>query len=359
MADNEKNQFDLNGDDSGAENTGFAEENLEAEAAENAEAEDTAKSENDEQEYASQFGELDDYISEDNPDSSSTDVAKPKKKMKTGTIITIVVIVAVLLAVIGGAVYFIFFNNTIKGVWKYTQTGTDGTVYETYYEFTDNELILSMSSDYMSEEMIYQVSYGDNSFNYMYNGAIQQSFKYEVTGNLIQGKKVAISYDKGGQAQELTYEMFKPKTELKGPSFKKNDSIVGYWKTTNMYGMETFMELTDDGFIHNYAITPIYTDVVTFKYNFDGKQIITLSAGGTDSSGNTVEAGSESKMDASVKDNKLTISNGSYDMVYEKSSKEEMDKYRDSLSDSSSQSSSTKDEAAAAKASNKEKATAA
>ena len=40
MADNEKNQFDLNGDDNGAENTGFAEENLEAEAAENAEAED-------------------------------------------------------------------------------------------------------------------------------------------------------------------------------------------------------------------------------------------------------------------------------------------------------------------------------
>ncbi|MDY2855548.1 MAG: hypothetical protein SOT38_00375 [Oscillospiraceae bacterium] len=359
MADNEKNQFDLNGDDSGAENTDFAEENLEAEVAENAETEDTAKSDDDSQEYSSQFDELDDYISEDNPDSSKNDIAKPKKKMKTSTIITIVVIVAVVLAIIGGAVYFIFFNNTIKGIWKYTQTGTDGTVYETYYEFKDNELVLSMSTEYMSEEMTYQISYSDNSFNYMYNGAVQQSFKYEVTGNLIQGKKVTISYGTGGQTQELTYEMFKPETELKGPSFKKNDSIVGYWKTTNMYGMDSFMELTDDGFIHNYTITPIYTDVMTFKYNFDGKQIITLSSGGTDSSGNTVEAGSESKMDASVKDDKLTISNGSYDTVYEKSSKEEMDKYRDSLYDSSSQSSSTKDEAATAEDSNKEKATAA
>lgn len=80
MADNEKNQFDLNGDDSGAENTDFAEENLEAEVAENAETEDTAKSDDDSQEYSSQFDELDDYISEDNPDSSKNDIAKPKKE---------------------------------------------------------------------------------------------------------------------------------------------------------------------------------------------------------------------------------------------------------------------------------------
>jgi len=356
MADNKNKQLDPNFEDNIDSN--FNEETAdvideavgepEAESLENIttnEQGDEEETEGEEQDaYTSQFGELEDYVEDYNSKDFDGEVApdampKQKKKMKRGTLIGIIIAVAVVLVILGVGAYFVFFNNTIKGVWVVDQSSTDGSTYNmnVYYEFGDDSLVMSLDTEYMSEKMTYDVSYLENNkYAFLSAGEPSQTYSYEITGNLFQGKKVSITSDdyEGSQALVLTYVPFKETVEMQGPEFKKNDDIVGYWKMeTSYYGMESFMQFTDDGMVNNYTITPLYSDILSFKYNYDGKQITTISAGGTDSDGNTVEAGSDSKIDAAIKDGKLTISSGDYDTVYVKSSEEEFNEYKKSIAD--------------------------
>lgn len=361
MAKNEKNEFEVSPDNNvegvlNNEATDIINENTEeAETLETQEnigdiednslnidnkekLEDVSDNKDDESNsYSSQFGELEDFVDDYSSEDFDGKVAestlpKQKKKIKKSTLITTIVIAVVVVAALAVGAYFVFFNNTIKGVWVMEDSDM-----KIFYTFTDDELVMSVDTEYMSESMSYQLSYKDEgTYCYMSAGNISQTYNYEISGNLIFGKTLTISSADYQEAEPLvlTYAFAKDNVEMKGPDFTKNDSIIGYWKFSNpMYGYDSYMEFTDDGTVYNRAVTPLYTDILSFKYNYDGKQITTLSSGGTNSSGETVEAGSESKMDAVVKDGKLTITSNGYDTVYEKSSKEDFEKYKASVLD--------------------------
>lgn len=282
--------------------------------------------------YTSQFGELegyvDDYSSGDfqGEVNSSIIAETPKKKMSPKKLAVILGITVAVIAALALGIYFVFFNHSIKGTWVIENNGT-----KIYYTFNDTTLDMSVTNGYMKEKLSYNISYeNDDKFSYMAGEQIYQSFKYKVDGNLLQGKTLTLYYD-GYETSEgtvLTYALSPENIELAAPAFTKNEDIIGYWKSTD--GYNSYMEFKDNGSLHNYYVTTLYFDDVQWKYNYDGKNVITISSGTTDENGNTTGANEELKVPTKIEDNKLIITNTSNneDTVYVKSSKEEFEEYK-------------------------------
>lgn len=285
--------------------------------------------------YSSQFSELEGYVDDYNSSDFQGEVSDcvvaeiTKKKMSPKKLGAIIGIIIAILAILGVAVYFIFFNNTIKGSWAIDNNGT-----KIYYTFTNDTLDMSVSNGYMHETMSYPIKHNDdNTISLLEAGQVYQKMIYSVEGNLIQGKKLTLSYEGYEQSETVFDFVWAPEAvTLKGPEFTKNDQIIGYWKSTD--GYTSFMEFTDDGSIHNYFVSAAYYDDVEWKYNYDGKSIVTISAGTTDEAGNVTGEGEETTVSATIKGDELTIENSNntdgitQKNTYVRSTKEEYEEFK-------------------------------
>ncbi len=285
--------------------------------------------------YTSQFGELEGYVDDYNSSDFQGEVANcvmpesNKKKINPKKLAVILGITVAVIAALAVGIYFVFFHHSIKGTWAIDNNGTN-----IYYTFKDDTLEMSVNNGYMQEKLSYNISYGeDNTFSYMTAGQVYQTFTYEITGNLIEGKTLTIALADYLDSKTVFTSVMSPEAvELKGPEFTKNEDIIGYWKSTD--GYNTFMEFTDDGSIHNYYVTALYSDDVEWKYNYDGEFIVTLSAGTTDESGNITGEGEETSVAAQIVDDQLTLGNVddsssvSQSNIYVRSSKEEYEEYK-------------------------------
>ena len=261
----------------------------------------------DDEKYTSQFGELEDYVEGyDKNDFTEKTLAeaeaKTKKKMKASTKVTIAIITLIVLSALAASVYFVFFNNTIKGKWVVNQTDDNtGQTSSAYYNFGDNYLEVISYDDYIYQKNTYtDVKYEDNTFSIIQDGQVIIKFLYDVKGNLIQGKTLTMTIDGYGDDGKFdmtnTWEI--PGAEsLKGPEFKNNDSILGIWKKDDSavsYGYIEYVRFDDNGFMTQYSGYNSRIVETIQKYNFDGKNI-------------TMKYDNEYSVEASVKNNKLSI----------------------------------------------------
>ena len=240
----------------------------------------------DDEKYTSQFGELEDYVEGyDKNDFTEKTLAeteaKNKKKMKASTKVTIAIITLIVLSALAASVYFVFFNNTIKGKWVVNQTDDNtGQTSSAYYNFGDNYLEVISYDDYIYQKNTYtDVKYEDNTFSIIQDGQVIIKFLYDVRGNLIQGKTLTMTIDGYGDDGKFdmtnTWEI--PGAEsLKGPEFKNNDSILGIWKKDDSavsYGYIEYVRFDDNGFMTQYSGYNSRIVETIQKYNFDGKNI--------------------------------------------------------------------------------------
>lgn len=287
--------------------------------------------EEEDEKYVSQFGELEDFVegyqSEDFNSGSIESVMPPKKKMSQKTLVTIIVTVAVIVVALAVGAYFVFFNNSVKGTWIYTDENTSTS---SYYVFTGNQMQIIAGDDYMSQKNTYSnVKYEGNTISIMSGENIGAQYTYTITGNLIQGKTLTLSMD-GYTVAELTnaWKIELPE-ELKGPDFEKNDDIVGVWKNADVTGYVDYMSFSDDGLMIQVMGDNSSIQEVTQKYNFDG-EAINLKYDDTDY-----------PVTARIEDGKLIVTSSKLDtstftyqeveIVYEKVTQEEFDETKKSL----------------------------
>ena len=260
-----------------------------------------------EEKYTSQFGELEEFVEGyDKNDFTEEALAetntKVKKKMKSSTKITIAVIAVIVLAILAAGVYFIFFNKSIQGKWIVNQTDSStGQTSTAYYNFRNNYLEVISCDNYLYQKNTYtDVKYESNSFSIYQDGEVIIKFLYDVQGNLIQGKKLTLTID--GYGDEGKFDMtntwdIPAYDSLQGPEFKNNDSIVGIWKNSDSissYGYIEYIRFDADGFMKQYSGYNSRIVETIQKYNFDGKNI-------------TMKYDDEYSVEASVKNNKLSI----------------------------------------------------
>lgn len=285
--------------------------------------------------YESQFGELEDFV-DDNTDEVEAESATESKKQPMSTkklaIIAVVAILAV--AVIAFGVYYVFFNKSIKGgVWVPVQIDEatqqivepEDESTKQYYKFTNEGMIACYGNGYALSESSCNLEYNANSF-VMQDGS-NLTLNYEITGNLIEGKYLKLTIA-GYEDQPITYKWapFVKIPELTGPEFTKNEAIVGYWKFESGSTV-AYKEFTEDGFTSDYVIYPGMKQVSTQKYNFDGKNLVTLSAGGTNMYYETIEPGTEEKYEAKIEGDKLIVTQNGYPIEFTKSTKEKYDEF--------------------------------
>ena len=240
--------------------------------------------------YVSQFGELDEFIEEDetlSENEPSTDIAvqlPQKKKASTKKAVIIATLCVLLFLAIGLGVYFVFFNNSIYGTWVNIQTTSDGTEISTYYKFTKDYIENYQTDGYTYKKTTYNdVQYKDNTFSIIQDGKIYMRCPYSITGNLIQGKKMAYSIE-GYETYsdiELTKIFAKdiPGTDvLKEATFKVNKDILGTWEySENVDYMEYFV-FDENGYMTIFSGDNSNMVESIQRYNFDGKTLSLYNA---------------------------------------------------------------------------------
>lgn len=288
--------------------------------------------------YSSQFGELDEFVDNSADIDSDMKSKKQSKPLSTKQVLIIAVIVIVAVAVIGLGAYFIFFNNSIKsGAWipvtidETTQEvieSEDDTIKQ-YYKFTDNEMVVYYANSYAANESACEISYEGDTI-VMQDGT-NLKLTYDISGNLIKGKYLTLTIA-GYEDQPLSFKWSSnvETPELTGPKFTKNDKILGYWKYSNGSNI-VYKEFTADGFTNEYTAYEGTYQKYSQMYNFDGKNVITLSSGGTDIYGATVEPGAEETTQAEIDGDTLTLYMNSIPYEFTKSSKEEYEEFKSSV----------------------------
>lgn len=285
-----------------------------------------------EKKYTSQFGELEEYVEGYDKNDFTEEAlaetnAKNKKKMKASAKITIAVIAVIVLAVLAAGVYFVFFNKAIQGKWIVNQTNdSTGQTSTAYYNFGDNYLEVISYDNYIYQKNTYtDVKYESNSFSIFQDGEVIIKFLYDVQGNLIQGKTLTLTIE--GYGDEGKFDMtntwdIPAYDSLQGPEFKNNDSIIGVWKkedTSSLsYGYIEYVRFDENGFMTQYSGYNSRIVETVQKYNFDGKNI-------------TMKYDNEYSVEASVKNNKLSINTenayvGKITVDYNKLSEEDFNK---------------------------------
>lgn len=283
--------------------------------------------------YTSQFGELEEFVDGSTAEAEATTESK-KQPMSTKKLAIIAVVAILAVAVIAFGVYYAFFNKSIKsGVWVPVQI--DETTQEIvepeddstkqYYKFTNKGMIACYGNGYALSESFCELKYDANSF-VMQDGS-NLTLNYEVTGNLIEGRYMKLTIA-GYEDQPITYKWapFVKIPKLTGPEFTKNEAIIGYWKFESGSTV-AYKEFTEDGFTNDYVIYPGMKQVSTQKYNFDGKNLVTLSAGGTNMYYEQIEPGTEEKYEATVEGDKLIVTQNGYPIEFTKATKEEYDEF--------------------------------
>ena len=337
--------FDTENDTQNTEAESSKDENAEVEeeavaevASEDTDNNDTWKddSTSDDSGYSSQFGELEEFL-DDSTDSEAeaiADAEKNRKPMSTKKLSIIAVVAIVLVAVIALGAYFVFFNKSIKsGAW--VPVSIDETTQEIiesedettkqYYKFTDTQMIVYYGNSYATSESCCDVTYEGNTF-VMQDGT-NLTLTYEISGNLIKGKLLTLTIA-GYEDQPITYKWapFVEIPELEGPEFTLNDEIIGYWKYTNGTNV-VYKEFTEDGVTNEYSAYEGTKQMYSQKYNFDGENITTLSPGGTNLYGETIEPGTEETNQLTIDGDTLTLYQSSLPYEFTRATKEEYDEY--------------------------------
>ncbi len=294
------------------------------------------------EEYTSQFGELEEFLEDyDTVTEEATPTTKKASKSLSTKATAIIAVIAVLLvALIAFGVYFLFFNNSIKsGMWvpvkldettqEYVETAEEGV--EQYYKFTDTKWIACGGNDYASSYSETDAVLTDSTLEM--KDSSKMIFNYTITGNVIKGKYLTFTIP-GYDDEPLTFK-WKPSVKMpkqNGPEFKKNESILGYWLYTDpYYGMNFYLEFTDDGEFNEYTADTGFVSITSQKYNYDGENIITLSPGGVDAYNQEIKAGTEIKEKAVVEGDTLTLYQNEIPFTFTRSSKEDYEKYRDAV----------------------------
>lgn len=228
--------------------------------------------------YESQFGELEDFIDDDNKnDGIATETKINKKPINKKKVTIISVIVAVIVIVLAVGVYFVFFNKSPKGIWVYEGNAEEDTV-DVYYKFTDNSLETVSGDEYVTRKATYyNVNYDKNSFNLNLSGENVSKIVYNVSGNMIKGRTLSFAFESSPeQKTELKSinSMDNVPTELKGPEFVKNDEIIGVWRNTSKSGILEFIVFDDRGYMtQSQIISNTYSTEMTQRYTFDGEKV--------------------------------------------------------------------------------------
>lgn len=286
--------------------------------------------------YESQFGELEDYVDSSSDENAEAEVTTENKKqpMSTKKLAIIAVVSILVVAIIAFGVYYAFFNKSIKsGVWvpvtideatqEIVESEDDST--KQYYKFTDKGMEVYYGNGYATSESSCELTYNANSFT-MQDGS-NLTLNYEITGNLIDGKFMKLTIA-GYEDQPITYKWspFVKIPDIEGPEFTKNDDIVGYWKYENGSTV-VYKEFTDDGFTKDNVVYPGMKQVSIQKYNFDGKDIVTLSPGGTNMYYEQIKPGTEEKFSATIEGDKLIVNQSGAPIEFTKVTKEEYEKF--------------------------------
>ncbi|MEE0264126.1 MAG: hypothetical protein UD936_00715, partial [Acutalibacteraceae bacterium] len=189
-----------------------------------------------EEEYTSQFDELEEFLEDyDNVSSGEiTPAENTSKGLSTKSTAIIAVVAVLLVAVIALAAYFIFFNKSIKsGVWvpvnldeatqEYVEIDEEGV--KQYYKFTNSEMIYAYGNEYAASYSQSTIELESDKF--VMKDSSNLILNYEVTGNVFKGKYLTLIMA-GYDDQPLTYKWkFSVKMpKHKGPEFKKNDDIL-------------------------------------------------------------------------------------------------------------------------------------
>lgn len=290
--------------------------------------------------YSSQFGELEEFVdnSTDLENASVASAEKKRKSLSTKQISIIAVVAIVLVAVIALGAYFVFFNNSIKsGAWvpvsidETTQEviESDDETTKQYYKFTDTQMVVYYANGYATSESSCNITYDGNTF-VMQDGT-GLTLTYEISGNLIKGKFLTLTIA-GYEEQPLTYK-WSPNVdipELTGPEFTVNEEILGYWKYTNGSNI-VYKEFTEDGITNEYTAYEGTRQKYSQMYNYDGENITTLSPGGTNLYGETVDPGTEETNQAVIEGDTLTLYQSSIPYEFTRSSKEEYEEYESAV----------------------------
>lgn len=288
--------------------------------------------------YSSQFGELEDLVDNSTNTEDSTVSQNQNKPSSKAPVVIIAVVAILVVASIALGVYFLFFNNnsnSIKsGAWvpvtidettKEIVEPEDETVNQ-YYKFTDTDMTVYYSNGYAANEQTYKVTYKDYSLTI--NDGQELTFNYMISGNFIQGKTLTLTIP-GYDDQPMTFKWIPnaKKSELTGPEFTKNDKIIGYWKF-EMPGNIIYKEFTEDGVTNEYATFQGTCQKYSQMYNFDGENLITLSPGSSDMSGE-IKPGTEEKNEVKIDGDKLTLYMSGIPYEFTKSSKEEYEEFKE------------------------------
>lgn len=290
--------------------------------------EDTEESEK----YVSQFGELEDFVegyqSDDFNGGNVESVMPPKKKMSKKKLATIIVVIAVVVVALAIGVYFVFFNNNIKGTtWLYTD---ENSTSKTYYTFTGKTMEIVSGDEYMTQKNIYcDVKYDGNTISVMNGENVGVQYTYTISGNLIQGKTLTLSMEGYVVAEMPNANKIELPEELSGPEFTKNDDIIGIWKNTAEQGYVDYMTFTEDGMMTQFMGNNTSIQEVSQKYNFDGEAI------------NLKYQDTDYPITARVEGDKLIVTSSQFDsstytyqeveIIYEKTTQEDLDKTEKSL----------------------------
>lgn len=298
------------------------------------EADNFEKMEQQNNSYSSQFDEIGEFVYNGTDTEESAISQKQSKPLSTKKITIIAVVAILAIATIALGVYFVCFNRSIEsGVWIPVTIDEktneiiepeDKTVTQ-YYKFTDKDMIIYYSNGYAENESSYEITYEkDNTI--VVNDGTDFAFKYDVSGNLIEGKLLTLTVA-GVEDQPITFKWSKETSGLTGPDFTKNDEILGYWKYDSGNNI-VYKEFTKDGVTNEYAVHRGTCQKYSQKYNFDGENIVTLSPGGTDVYGTAIEPGTEEKNKATIDGNKLTLYVSDIPYEFTKSSKEEYEEFK-------------------------------
>lgn len=285
--------------------------------------------------YSSQFGELEDIVDDSTDTENNAESQEQVKSASTKSVLVMAVVVILIVATIGLGAYFLFFNKSItSGVWvpvtvdettKEIIEPEDDTIIQ-YYKFTDTDMIAYYSNGYAANESSGKIMYKDNTFSMADDANLV--FKYEITSDGIKGKRLTLTIA-GYEDQPMIFK-WEPSAKvakLTGPDFTVNDEILGFWK----YEKEdfvTYKEFTKDGVTNEYTVYMGNCQIFSQKYNFDGENIVTLSPGGTDIYGATIEPGKEEKSPATLEGDKLTLHLSGIPYEFTKSSEKEYKEFK-------------------------------
>ena len=300
---------------------------------ENSPVDENNTSEDTENNYVSQFGELaefDDSGEDTAVDEPIQNTQKKRKSMSTKKFIVVTVISAVLILCLALGTYFVFFNKTVFGKWVQTQTSEDGSqTINTYYVFRGNSIEISSADQYTYQKNIFNdVQYDKDTFSILQDGKVYMRCSYTVEGNLIQGKKLSYAMEGYEDQQiELTNTSDVPTSDaLEGPELKLNDRILGVWKNADVTDYVEYLIFDETGKMTQFSADNSAMRETVCKYNFDGKQLVLRNNGEDLKRDVTIE-----KDTLSIKTESLYV--GEITLQYQKISNEEFEKIKTELAD--------------------------